>query len=116
MMKSAEKQLTDIFRQLPEQEQKTLLEFAEFIKSRASSLVSPVTEPLDIPRPQQESVVAAIKRLNKTYPMIESSAVLHKTSDFMMQHIMTGRSAEDVIDDLEALFEQRFRAFVEDRQ
>ncbi|MFW2372914.1 MAG: Crp/Fnr family transcriptional regulator [Gammaproteobacteria bacterium] len=115
-MNSAEKQLTDIFRQLPEQEQKTLLEFAEFIKSRAPSLVTPVTEPLDIPRPEKESVVAAIKRLNKTYPMIKGSAVLHETSDFMMQHIMTGRSAEDVIDDLEALFEQRFRAFVEDKQ
>lgn len=115
-MKSAEKKLTDIFRQLPEQEQKTLLEFAEFIKSRAPSLAEAVTEPLDIPRPEQESVVAAIKRLNKTYPMIKSSAVLHETSNFMMQHIMSGRSAEEVIDDLELLFEQRFRAFVEDKQ
>lgn len=115
-MKSAEKQLTDIFRQLPEQEQKTLLEFAEFIKSRAPSLLTLVTEPLNIPRPEKESVVAAIKRLNKTYPMIKSSAVLHETSNFMMQHIMSGRSAEDVIDDLEILFEQRFRAFAEDKQ
>lgn len=115
MMKSAEKKLTDIFKQLPEQEQKALLDFAEFIKSRTPELVKQVTEPLNIPRPEEESVVAAIKRLNKTYPMIKSSAVLHETSDFMMQHIMTGRSAKEVIDDLEALFKQRFRAFEEDK-
>ncbi|MCW8955886.1 MAG: Crp/Fnr family transcriptional regulator [Gammaproteobacteria bacterium] len=115
-MKAAEKKLADIFRQLPEQEQKTLLDFAEFIKSRTPSLVKQVLEPLDIPRPEEESVVAAIKRLNKTYPMIKSSAVLHETSDFMMQHIMRGRPANEVIDDLEALFKQRFRAFVEDQQ
>ena len=115
MMKSAEKKLTDIFKQLPEQEQKTLLDFAEFIKSRTPELVKQVTEPLNIPRPEEESVVKAIKRLNKTYPMIKSSAVLHETSDFMMQHIMTGRSAKEVIEDLEALFKQRFRAFEEDK-
>ena len=115
-MKSTEKKLMDIFKQLPEQEQKTLLEFAEFIKSRAPELLNQITEPLDIPRPEDESVVSAIKRLNKTYPMIKSSAVLHETSDFMMQHIMKGRSATDVIDDLELLFQQRYRAFVEDQQ
>jgi hypothetical protein len=32
----------------------------------------------------------------------------------MMQHMMSGRSATDVIDELEQLFEQRFNAFIED--
>lgn len=113
-MKSAAKQLTDIYNRLPPQEQKTLVDFAEFLLARAPDLEPVITEPLDIPRPDEESVVAAIKRLNKTYPMIERSTVLHETSNLMMQHMMSGRSATDVIDELEQLFEQRFKAFIED--
>ncbi len=87
-----------------------LFEFAEFLKSRAPEPVSKITEPLGIERPEKESVVAAIKRLKKNYPMILQKELLNETSEFMMQHMMQGKSAVDVIDDLEVLFESKFKA------
>lgn len=106
-MKLSAKELADIFEYLPEHDQKTLLEFAQFLKSRAPVSQSAIEEPLDIPRPDSESVIAAIKRLSETYPMIDRSSMFNETSDLMMQHTMTGRSAIDVIDELETLFDRK---------
>ena len=106
-------QLSQIFSSLPEAEQKTLLDFAEFLKSRAPEVASVPAEPIQIPRPDEESVIAAIKRLNQTYPMIERKTLLNETSDLMMQHMMRGRAAMEIIDELEALFERRFQEFVD---
>lgn len=116
MTDSANK-LAKIYKSLPEAEQKTLLDFAEFLLSRAPAEEPDVPmEPLDIPRPEKESVVAAIKRLNQNYPMVERKSVFQETSDLMMQHMMQGRPAPDIIDELEQLFLARFRAMLEDEQ
>ncbi len=110
---SSAKKLLEIFEYIPETDQKTLMEFAEFLKSRAPEPRSVITEPVDIPRPDAENVVAAIKRLTETYPMIERSSMFNSTSDLMMQHMMKGRAAMDVIDELEGLFEQELRSLIE---
>ncbi|MDQ1362841.1 MAG: hypothetical protein QG652_701 [Pseudomonadota bacterium] len=104
--------LSQIFSYLPEAEQKTLLDFAEFLQSRAPQVKTVPAEPLSIPRPETESVVAAIKRLTQTYPMIERHTMLNETSDLMMQHLLRGRAAMEIVDELEALFEKRFQEFV----
>ncbi|VAW67190.1 hypothetical protein MNBD_GAMMA09-3050 [hydrothermal vent metagenome] len=111
-MQPSAKLLKEIFEYLPETDQHTLFEFAEFLKSRAPEAVSKVTEPLDIARPEEESVVAAIKRLKLTYPMISQKALLNETSEFMMQHMMHGKSAVDVIDGLEGMFKTYFKETV----
>ena len=108
-MKLSSQSLTSIFEDLPEKDQITLFEFAEFLKSRAPAVEPEITEPLGIPRPEEESVVAAIKRLKKNYPMVSQKEMLNETSEFMMQHMMQGKSAEDVIDDMEKLFEQKYK-------
>jgi len=108
--------LAQIFATLPEQEQKTLLDFAEFLQSRAPRVAAEVSDPLDIPRPEEESVVAAIKRLKQTYPMVHRSAVFNETSELMMQHMLKGRAAGDIIDELEIIFEQKFQALIKDDQ
>ena len=108
-MKLSPQSLTSIFENLPEKDQITLFEFAEFLKSRAPAVEPEITEPLGIPRPEEESVVAAIKRLKKNYPMVSQKEMLNETSEFMMQHMMQGKSAEDVIDDMEKLFEQKYK-------
>lgn len=113
-MQPTAKALTDIFEYLPEKDQQTLFEFAEFLKSRAPEPEAAVTEPVGIPRPQEESVVAAIKRLKQNYPMISQRDLLHETSDFMMQHMMQGRPAMEIIDELECLFESKFRQLMGD--
>ena len=115
MSKSTDK-LTQIFDLLPEHDQKTLLDFAEFLQSRAPQPKTKITEPLDISRPDEESVIAAIKRLNQTHPMVERSSVFRETSDLMMQHMMHGKSATDVIDELQNVFHKKFKMLVEGDQ
>ena len=114
-MNTSSKELTDIFEYLPEQDQQTLLNFAEFLKSRAPipQSITTIGDALNIPRPEEETVIAAIRRLTETYPMIERSSMFSDTSDLMMQHTMTGRSAIDVIDEMEALFERRLQEMLE---
>lgn len=106
-----QKKLTQLFNELPSAEQKTLLAFAEFLHSRCEKVLpSPATKQ-DIPRPAQESVIAAIKRLSKTYPMLEKSDMLSETSDLVSQHIMQGRAAVTVIDELEIVFQRHYEVY-----
>jgi len=108
-LKPSPQSLISIFEDLPEKDQNTLFEFAEFLKSRAPEPASKITEPLGIVRPEEESVVGAIKRLKKNYPMVSQKEMLNETSEFMMQHMMQGKAAQDVIDELEMLFENKFK-------
>lgn len=111
-MTSSLKKLTAIFESLPDQEQNTLMDFAEFLQSRSPQRESVPMEPVEIPRPEKESVVAAIKRLNQTYPMVQRSLLFNETSELMMQHMLQGRVAIEVIDELEILFEQKYKLVI----
>ena len=115
-MKASPQSLASIFENLPEKDQNTLFQFAEFLKSRAPEPVSKITEPLGIERPGDESVIAAIKRLKKNYPMLPQQDMLNETSEFMMQHMMQGKSATVVIDELEILFDAKFKIQVGDSE
>jgi len=107
-----EKQLIDCFSSLKSSDKDNLLAFAEFLSQRAT--ISDVdnklldqtlqSEPLVIQRPATESVVKAIKRLTTTYPMVEKEQLLHSISDLMTAHMMQGKKAQIVIDELEILF------------
>ncbi|MEZ5448751.1 MAG: hypothetical protein R3E95_03270 [Thiolinea sp.] len=114
--RNAEKQLTDCFRQLSSQDQETLLRFAEFLVASGETVpADPIsTEPLNIPRPAEESVVKAIKRLTATYPMLNKDKLLHKTSDLMAAHVINGRAAAEVIDELQVLFDEHYQHFKND--
>lgn len=102
--------INEIYEALPSDSRKSLMDFAEFLFQRDAIEETGELEKLDIPRPETESVVAALKRLNKTYPMIEKKLVFHESSSLMTEHIMQGRDAVEVIDELESLFEQRYNA------
>ena len=113
------RRLLRCFRQLPSSDRAALLAFAEFLTSRATDPPTdraldalpgrvPSREPVPEPRPPQESVVAAIKRLRRVYPMLDSATLLTETSTLMTGHIMHGRAAAEVIDELEALFADRY--------
>lgn len=110
MSKPDAKRLQQIFSELTPAAAQQLLEFAEFLHARhavaAASL--PSLLPQDIPRPAQESVIKAIKRLAATYPMLDRGKMLHETSALMTQHVVQGRDAVAVIDDLEAVFRQHY--------
>lgn len=104
-----EKQLLEYFASLDVSGQSTLLEFAAFLSSRSKKAIEPESfkvaqEPQTIERPEKESVVAAIKRLSETYPMLEKKHLIHEISGLMAQHMLQGRAADDVIDELEIIF------------
>ncbi len=109
-----ERRLIKLYQSLTEADQQTLFSFAEFLQTNNNERAATdnqelekeiiPTEPLDIQRPKEESVVKAIKRLTKNYPMVDKESILHPISGFMTSHILQGRGANEVIDDLEALF------------
>ena len=90
-----------------------LMEYAVFLQGRYPLEKDVSQVPLDIERPAEESVISAIRRLSETYPMLDRQALLHETSTFVMQHIVQGRVAGEVIDDLEIYFEQQYEVHIE---
>ena len=107
------RRLLDIFERLEETDRRTLLRFAEFLAQSTGAEASvpearAVPEPKPIPRPPEESVVKAIRRLSDTYFMLDKEPLLNETSSLMAQHVMQGRAAAEVIDELERLFREAY--------
>ena len=111
-----ERKLLKVFNALDDKNKESLQAFAEFLQMRSgqsfetvvTDIEDVVLEPLEIPRPDEESVIAAIKRLTKTYPMVDKENILHPIADLMTSHMVQGRSAPDVIDDFEGLFKKEY--------
>ena len=109
--------LVALFAALDQQDQQSLLAFAEFLHARKPDAAAPPTAipaPELIPRPAQETVVAAIKRLSRSYHMLDKREVLHQASALMAEHIMQGKDAGQVIDELEVIFQRRYRKLTGD--
>jgi hypothetical protein len=111
--------LAEIFDKLGEEERRSLLDFAEFLLQRSSQTgaeadeAAQPLEPAEHPRPESETVVAAIKRLTATYHMLDRQALFSKTSELMSAHILQGRDAADVIDELETVFSDYYRKYLD---
>ena len=104
-----QRELARLFNQLDAAGRQSLLDFARFLAQRpppepALEEAPQPLQPQHIPRPAEESVVAAIRRLAQTYPMLNKDELLHQSSNLMSGHVLHGRSAVEVIDELEALF------------
>ncbi len=114
-MNAAERRLLQAWRSLPELGRASLLDYAEFLQQRqvAATAIETVPQtPLDIPRPSEESVIKAVRRLNATYPMLERDhSLLNEVSAQMTRHIIHGEKAESVIDQLELIFRQKYDAY-----
>ncbi|MBI5612892.1 MAG: Crp/Fnr family transcriptional regulator [Gammaproteobacteria bacterium] len=107
MPDSIEKRLLSLVRRLPETQAEQLLAFAEFLAS-GHAPVETATEPVSIPRPPGENVINAMKRLAATYPMLDRAKILDAASHLMTQHVIHGRAAAEVIDELEVLFRRHY--------
>jgi hypothetical protein len=115
-MDSSERQLLELYRLLRPEEQATLLAFAEFLRQRGASSMDQVRaekveipDPAPIARPARESVVAGLKRLSQTYPMLSKTEMLNATSELVARHIMLGTDPAQVIDQLEDIFREHYR-------
>lgn len=108
-----ERRLARVFRALSPADRETLLAMAEFLAHRAGNkgLAESPREPLPLPRPETETVIGAIKRLSRAYEMLARETLLHETSALMSSHVLQGREAAEVIDELESLFARRYREY-----
>ncbi|MCK5479565.1 MAG: Crp/Fnr family transcriptional regulator [Gammaproteobacteria bacterium] len=114
-MATTEKHLLQLFSQLAAGDQATLLAFAEFLCGRsspgavvASSKPQEIPEPGQIERPAEESIVGCLKRLAKTYPMLDKNEMLKATSELVATNIMKGGDTVEVIDELERIFRTHY--------
>lgn len=112
-MNKTEKKCLNIITDLDNNDQISLLSFAEFLldKAKKEGRLLVIKDIVDIPRPKEERVVAAIKRLSETYPMIKKNSMLDETASLMSAHILQGREAVEVIDELELLFQKHYDDF-----
>lgn len=98
---------------MPEQAQKSVLDFCDFLYAQNPTSNNEILSPKKIARPDSESVVLAMRRLSDTYYMLNKDDLLHEASGLMSQHILQGKDATEVIDELEVLFEKFYTALVE---
>jgi hypothetical protein len=108
-MKRDAKALADLFNSLDTERQRSLFDYAEFLQSQGGLMQQEIAEPVAVPREDNESVVGAIKRLKKTYPMIDSMEVFAVASNLMTDHMVKGRDADEVINEIEVLFEETYK-------
>jgi len=108
-----EGRLLALFGRLGDEQQDRLIAFAEFLAGSTRE-TGAAPEPVAIPRPAGESVALAIRRLVRTYPMLERRRLMGETSRFLAQHAVEGRPATEVIDDLEAVFARHYKSMRND--
>lgn len=110
------RELQRLFAGLNAGDRQSVLAFAQFLGQRGEAPgLEPAAaiprEPLDIPRPQGESVVHAIRRLAETYPMLDKDELLHEASNLMSSHVLHGNPADAVVERLEALFADAYERY-----
>lgn len=110
--KSRQAEIDEISSQLPDDVLITLHEFAEFLASKHPPVENIDVEIVSIPRPEKEGVISAIKRLAKTYPMVDKELLFDQTSAAMSAHVLNEVSSEESIDRLEEVFRKQYEEFV----
>jgi hypothetical protein len=99
---SALGELSELAGRLSPEDRRTLLEFARFLASRRDR--PRAAAPVAVPRPSAETVVQAVKRLNASYPTLERKRLVTRVGALLSAHMVDGREAASVIDELEALY------------
>jgi len=107
-------ELTDLYEAMDDQRKQSLSDFADFLYAQADPVLKDIPPPDDIPRPEAETVVGAIKRLKLTYPMIGSMTVFSAASALMTEHMVNGRNVVEVIDEMEVLFVTAYDELLEE--
>ena len=122
-----ESRIQNNFLALNHEGRRMLLEFSEFLRGRyalqddadAEPAAAPipvqvsVPEPEAIPRPEEESVVGAMKRLSRTYFMVDRNKIFAHASALMTEHMIQGRDVVEVIDELEDLFQRQYQKMID---
>jgi hypothetical protein len=115
MVADHKERLLTLLGRLPQEQVQQLIEYAEFLLER-HGLPEETPQAVEIPRPQEETVMQAIKRLSTSYPMLDRRMLFNETSVLMTQHVLGGRDAVEIIDGLERLFRRHYESLVEGRK
>lgn len=106
-------ELVELYESLDDERKASLCDFADFLLAKAGPISREVPAPDDIERPESETVVGAVKRLKLKYHMIDSMTVFSAASSLMTDHMVKGRDAVEVIDEMEILFEEAYNKLVD---
>jgi hypothetical protein len=116
-MSASSKRLVDLFKAMSEQQQQSLLDYASFLHHQSMQAGEESKQeklkPLVQPKPDNENVVNAIKRLRSCYFMLNTNDLLNESSTLMAQFMLQGREADEVIIDLEQVFENHYEKYLE---
>jgi hypothetical protein len=108
--------LIDLYESMDDERKRSLCDFADFLYAKADPVSKEIPAPEDVPRPQEESVVGAVKRLKIKYHMVESMTVFSAASELMTDHMVKGRDVIEVIDEMEILFEDAYSKLLENKE
>ena len=108
------KQLIELYEAMDDERKLSLCDFADFLYAKAGPVVKEIPPPEEVPRPEQETVVGAVKRLKTKYHMVESMTVFSAASSLMTDHMVKGRDVAEVIDEMEVLFEEAYKNLLQD--
>jgi hypothetical protein len=107
-------QLTDLYESMDDERKLSMCDFADFLYAKAAPVSKEIPPPEDVSRPQEETVVGAVKRLKIKYHMVESMTVFSAASSLMTDHMVKGRDLVEVIDEMEMLFESAYDKLLQD--
>ena len=93
--------LVALIERLDEHGRSTLLEYAEFLASRGTA---PSVAQAAQTAPPGETVLQAVRRLNRSYPGLRRRGLLQPVGELLSQHLVDARAAEEIIAELEALY------------
>ncbi len=113
--KKSAKKLIELYEELGDERQHSLFDFANYLHSLGDLVNQEIAEPENIPRPQEETVVGAIKRLKATYHMIGRMSVFSDASALMTEHMIKGRDSVEVIDEMEKLFDKAYQDLIREK-
>ena len=106
--------LIDLYEAMDDNRKKSLSDFADFLYAQAEPISKEILPPDDVPRPEQETVVGAVKRLKIKYHMVDSMSVFSAASALMTDHMVKGRDVVEVIDEMEILFGDAYKKLVQE--
>ena len=106
--------LIDLYEAMDDNRKKSLSDFADFLYAQAEPISKEIQPPDDVPRPEQETVVGAVKRLKIKYHMVDSMSVFSAASALMTDHMVKGRDVVEVIDEMEILFGDAYKKLVQE--
>lgn len=113
----ANKKLAKHFDKLDKANQKTVIAFAKFLASDEKNCLSTIDlsiKPQFISGTKDETVIGALKRLQKIYTMVDTNAIFNAASKLMTEHMMQGRDKGEVISELEALFKNHYQQLIKE--